>query len=176
MVESVFDETLGAPVKVYNFEVEGLHTYYVGGSVQVLVHNTCGGQPPAPSHVGGDSYGNQLALPPAPERLALPPARSAAGTGAANTASKPITVEELLSNKTLTSSTPRLDNYTSPVKGHGVALNEFNSLGLTNVRAATGKQTTILGELPDGRIVNVRSISSKGYPTLEFPDLVADKK
>jgi hypothetical protein len=36
---SVFDETLDAPVKVYNFEVEGLHTYYVGGSVQVLVHN-----------------------------------------------------------------------------------------------------------------------------------------
>jgi hypothetical protein len=67
VVESVFDETLDAPVKVYNFEVEGLHTYYVGGTVQVLVHNTCGGQPPAPSHVARDSYGNQLALPPAPK-------------------------------------------------------------------------------------------------------------
>ena len=51
VVGFVFDETLDAPVKVYNFEVEGLHTYYVGGSVQVLVHNTCGGQPPAPSHL-----------------------------------------------------------------------------------------------------------------------------
>ena len=31
---------VAAPTPVYNFEVEGTHTYYVSGS-QVLVHNTC---------------------------------------------------------------------------------------------------------------------------------------
>jgi hypothetical protein len=33
-------EILEAPVTVYNFEVEGWHTYYVSDSA-VLVHNTC---------------------------------------------------------------------------------------------------------------------------------------
>jgi hypothetical protein len=34
-------EELDEPAKVYNFEVEGFHTYFVGSAVQVLVHNTC---------------------------------------------------------------------------------------------------------------------------------------
>ena len=29
------------PVKVYNFEVEDFHTYYVGSEDDVLVHNSC---------------------------------------------------------------------------------------------------------------------------------------
>ena len=33
---------LETPVKVYNFEVEDFHTYYVGES-SVLVHNDCSG-------------------------------------------------------------------------------------------------------------------------------------
>ena len=33
-------EILESPVKVYNFEVEGFHTYYVGDTA-VLVHNLC---------------------------------------------------------------------------------------------------------------------------------------
>ncbi len=42
-VEAVQHEILEEPVKVYNFEVEDFHTYYVGADVQVLVHNTgCG--------------------------------------------------------------------------------------------------------------------------------------
>jgi hypothetical protein len=36
-------EELDEPVKVYNFEVEGFHTYFVGATVQVLVHNACNG-------------------------------------------------------------------------------------------------------------------------------------
>ena len=40
MVEWVQHELLDSPIKVYNFEVEGLHTYYVG-KVSILVHNTC---------------------------------------------------------------------------------------------------------------------------------------
>lgn len=41
VVEWVQHELLEAPVKVYNFEVEGFHTYYVGDDGGVLVHNSC---------------------------------------------------------------------------------------------------------------------------------------
>ena len=41
IVEQVQHEILEAPVTVYNFEVEGFHTYYVGEQ-SLLVHNRCG--------------------------------------------------------------------------------------------------------------------------------------
>ena len=40
VVEKVQHEILEAPITVYNFQVEGYHTYYVADS-GVLVHNTC---------------------------------------------------------------------------------------------------------------------------------------
>ena len=40
VVEQVQHELLESPVRVYNFEVEDFHTYFVGDS-SVLVHNTC---------------------------------------------------------------------------------------------------------------------------------------
>ena len=40
IVEQVQHEILEAPVKVYNFEVEDFHTYYVGEE-SALVHNSC---------------------------------------------------------------------------------------------------------------------------------------
>ena len=40
IVEKVQHEILESPVKVYNFEVEDFHTYFVGES-SVLVHNDC---------------------------------------------------------------------------------------------------------------------------------------
>jgi RHS repeat-associated protein len=40
VVEQVQHELLESPVAVYNFEVEGFHTYYVGDT-EVLVHNKC---------------------------------------------------------------------------------------------------------------------------------------
>ena len=40
-VEWVQHEILESPIKVYNFEVEDFHTYFVGES-SVLVHNECG--------------------------------------------------------------------------------------------------------------------------------------
>ena len=40
IVELIQHEILEAPVKVYNFEVEDYHTYFVGES-GVLVHNSC---------------------------------------------------------------------------------------------------------------------------------------
>ena len=39
-VEDISNEGLEEPVTVYNFKVEGFHTYFVGES-GVLVHNTC---------------------------------------------------------------------------------------------------------------------------------------
>lgn len=42
VVEAVQHEILESPVKVYNFEVEDFHTYFVGES-SVLVHNKCSG-------------------------------------------------------------------------------------------------------------------------------------
>jgi len=42
IVEQVQHEILEAPIKVYNFEVEDFHTYFVGDGNGVLVHNTCG--------------------------------------------------------------------------------------------------------------------------------------
>ena len=46
-VEQVQHEILESPVKVYNFEVQDNHTYYVGGDDDdsaVLVHNKCSGK------------------------------------------------------------------------------------------------------------------------------------
>ena len=40
IIEQVQHEILEAPVTVYNFEVEGFHTYFVG-ETSVLVHNLC---------------------------------------------------------------------------------------------------------------------------------------
>ena len=40
IVEQVQHELLETPIKVYNFEVEDFHTYFVGNA-PVLVHNTC---------------------------------------------------------------------------------------------------------------------------------------
>ena len=39
-ISSLVTEYLEEPVKVYNFEVEDYHTYYVGDSI-ILVHNKC---------------------------------------------------------------------------------------------------------------------------------------
>ena len=56
-VEKVQHELLEEPVKVYNFEVEDFHTYYVGTDVSVLVHNMC--KKPGGYEVGDiDDYGN----------------------------------------------------------------------------------------------------------------------
>ncbi len=41
IVEKIQHEILEQPITVYNFEVEGFHTYYVG-DIGILVHNMCG--------------------------------------------------------------------------------------------------------------------------------------
>ena len=63
-VDAVRYEKLDKPIPVFNFEVEGFHTYYVGDSC-VLVHNTCGNHGKGWSHERrkhwkgqGESYKN----------------------------------------------------------------------------------------------------------------------
>ena len=46
VVEKIQHEILENPVKVYNFQVEDYHTYYVS-MTGILVHNKCGGESPA---------------------------------------------------------------------------------------------------------------------------------
>lgn len=41
ILEKTEHEILESPVKVFNFEVEEYHTYYVGSASFVLVHNSC---------------------------------------------------------------------------------------------------------------------------------------
>ena len=61
-VESIETEELEEPVKVYNFEVEGYHTYFVGTDVQVLVHNSCTANPNELTATHGQTMSNnQLA-------------------------------------------------------------------------------------------------------------------
>ena len=55
-VEWVQHEILESPIKVYNFEVEDFHTYFVGES-GVLVHNMC--EPALPLEDGLGTYGDQ---------------------------------------------------------------------------------------------------------------------
>ena len=57
VVEKVQHELLENPVKVYNFQVEGYHTYYVS-SMGVLVHNRCNGNWAEGGR--GSSYKNSL--------------------------------------------------------------------------------------------------------------------
>ena len=40
VIEKIQHEIMESPIKVYNFQVEKYHTYYVAG-IGVLVHNTC---------------------------------------------------------------------------------------------------------------------------------------
>lgn len=51
--------------------------------------------------------------------------------------------------------------------GFDQALDDFNSMGVTNVKDIPGGKVE---KLPDGRTVNVRNKSSDGRPTLEIYD------
>lgn len=80
------------------------------------------------------------------------------------------TVEDILSNKTLTNSTYKMKNYVSATEGFDAAKADFDSLPLISVDPEPRANGTIVGYLTDGSVVNVRPDSSKGYPTLEIFD------
>ena len=58
VVEQVQHELLESPVRVFNFEVEDFHTYYVGND-SVLVHNDCGNKTRIGNQKGSAPRNNQ---------------------------------------------------------------------------------------------------------------------
>jgi len=73
---------------------------------------------------------------------------------------------DILSNKTLTNQTGKVNNYESATKGFDAAKADFDALKPSNVR--TYPNGTTVGELPNGTTVNVRPSSSGGHPTVEI--------
>ena len=68
VVEAIQHELLESPIKVYNFEVEDFHTYFVGES-SVLVHNMCAPMEsprkynPSPKHDPVRGWGSKNPIP-----------------------------------------------------------------------------------------------------------------
>ncbi len=52
--------------------------------------------------------------------------------------------------------------------GYEMAVNDFYSMGVTNVRNIP---SGLVGQLPDGTFINVRSVSSYGTPTLQIGNI-----
>jgi len=67
VVELIQHEILEEPIVVYNFEVEGFHTYYVGRNT-VLVHNSC----KAPENLAPAGVGRQGAFRQAKRDMGIP--------------------------------------------------------------------------------------------------------
>jgi RHS repeat-associated protein len=77
------------------------------------------------------------------------------------------TIGTILSEKTFTNRTGRVDNYESPTKGYDAALADFNSTNPGNIKTDTNG--TIHGELRDGSHINIRDHSkSTGGSTVEI--------
>ena len=84
------------------------------------------------------------------------------------------TLSDLLSDKTLTNQTDKVDNYESNIKGNDAAKADFDAMNPTNIR--TYPNGTIVGDLPDGTTININpSTTLKGRPSLEIYDPVTGK-
>lgn len=76
---------------------------------------------------------------------------------------------DILSDKTLTNQTGKVDNYVSSAKGDAAAKADFDAMNPTNVRIYSNGTT--VGDLPDGRIINIHpSTTLNGTPSLEIYD------
>ena len=77
------------------------------------------------------------------------------------------TTAQLLQNKRFTNSTGKVENFQSPTQGNTAARSDFNALNPRNVRTYPNGVT--VGDLSDGRVINLHpSSSSGGVPTLEI--------
>jgi RHS repeat-associated protein len=79
-------------------------------------------------------------------------------------------IDKLMSNKTLTNQTRKVDNYEAPIKGWTAAYQDFYSLDLINVTSQPNG--TLVGELSNGTFVNLHTSTSGGVATIEFFDTV----
>ena len=83
-------------------------------------------------------------------------------------------LDDVLSNKTLTNQTSKVDNYVSSIKGDIAAQADFDAMNPTNIR--TYSNGTIAGDLPDGRTINIHpSTTLNGTPSVEVYDPVTGK-
>ena len=74
---------------------------------------------------------------------------------------------DILSGKTLTNQTGKVNNYVSGAKGNAAAQADFNAMNPSNVR--TYSNGTVVGDLPDGTTINMHpSTSLGGIPTVEI--------
>ncbi len=74
---------------------------------------------------------------------------------------------DILSGKTLTNQTGKVNNYVSEVKGNAAAQADFYAKNPSNVR--TYSNGTVVGDLPDGTTINMHpSTSLAGTPTVEI--------
>ncbi len=83
-------------------------------------------------------------------------------------------LNDVLTNKTLTNQTKKVDNYVSSIKGNKAAKADFDAMNPTNIR--TYSSGTIVGDLPDGRTINIHpSTTLSGTPSVEIYDPVTGK-
>ena len=87
------------------------------------------------------------------------------GKGSPGFAENLVKHEDILSNKTYTRSTGKMDNFESATKGKTAAEADFYAKKPTNIRS-DGK--AIYGDLPDGSVVNLHIGSSTNGPTVEI--------
>jgi len=87
--------------------------------------------------------------------------------GGIATLSKGAGKTDILSGKTLTNQTGKVNNYVSEVKGNAAAQADFYAKNPSNVR--TYSNGTVVGDLPDGTTINMHpSTSLGGTPTVEI--------
>ena len=83
--------------------------------------------------------------------------------------------KDILSNKTFTNTTGKVNNYTSPTQGMDAAMQDFYALNPSNVRIAPNG--TVLGDLANGTTINIHpGTSVGGAPTLEIFDTLIKMK
>lgn len=81
-------------------------------------------------------------------------------------------IKNILSNKTLTNQTGKVDNYVSESKGDMAAKADFDAMNPINIR--TYPNGTIVGDLLDGRTINIHSSTTITVPSLEIYDAITD--
>jgi hypothetical protein len=101
--------------------------------------------------------------------LLLSDSNSGGGQGNKNKKSETATksVDDILEGSTSGRLTKGRSTQYEKSGGCDQAFDDFNNMGLTNVKDIPGGK---YGKLPDGRTVNIRISSSDGRPTLEIFD------
>jgi hypothetical protein len=98
---------------------------------------------------------------------------TASANAPSTSAAAPKTPQDLIDESNLSKKAHSTTQYEKP-GDYNTAKSDFDSLQPNNVTTYPNK--TIVGYLPDGRIINVRSGSSKGTPTIEIKSPNSNKR